>query len=77
MGGSETSCRKSYLQGFGVNRRKAGQVGEDLECRVSGLVRIFLHLGGLILQVLGKLLGLCVPACSEGGQKRQVTSVPN
>lgn len=61
------SRRWCHLQGFGVDRWKAGQVGEDLERRVSGLIGLGLDLGGLLLQVLGQFLGLRVPARREGG----------
>lgn len=50
-----------HLQSLGVQRRDAGQVGEDLHSFVPGIFCFCLNLIGLLLQILCQLLGLVVP----------------
>ncbi|KAF3857655.1 hypothetical protein F7725_010856 [Dissostichus mawsoni] len=46
------------LQSLGVERRDGGEVGEDLQRSVPGVLGLCLHFVGLLLQTLGQLLGL-------------------
>lgn len=57
----QTFVLNRHLQGIGVKRREAGQVGKDLQSFVSSLFSLGLNLVGLFLQSLRQLLGFVVP----------------